>query len=154
DQPLIQARLRLTFGLTLFYLSAFVEAEPLLKKARDAFRDHLGPDHPDTLRAIQQLAATVFASGRRNDALRLYQDVYDRRSQALGSEHADTLRSLNGIARARFEMGDRKEGVDLLERSLSGLTAALGPDDSETLSVASNLAVAYAFTGRPNEALG
>ncbi len=53
----------------------FRGAERLQTEAREIFRDYLGPQHPDTLLAIANLASTKLASGHVHEALDLQRDA-------------------------------------------------------------------------------
>jgi hypothetical protein len=50
-----------------------------------------GPDHPNTLNVMQNLAAAYDAAGRRREALDLREEVFERRKATLYPDHPDTL---------------------------------------------------------------
>src|SRR5262249_33101168 len=69
DQPLVEARLRMTLGTSFLYLGEAETAAAQFQSARELYTSHRGPDHPDTLRTIESLATSLAAPGRHADAL-------------------------------------------------------------------------------------
>ena len=57
-------------------------------------RKVLGPEHPDTLRAMNNLAISYSDAGRRDEALKLREEVLTLRRKVLGPEHPDTLMAM------------------------------------------------------------
>ena len=58
----------------------------------------LGPDHPDTLISVNNLAFLYESTGRYGEAEPLYQRALTARERVLGPEHPDTLTSVNNPA--------------------------------------------------------
>ena len=58
----------------------------------------LGPDHPDTLRSMNNLANSYDALGRHADALKLREETLALLKAKLGPDHPDTLCSMNNLA--------------------------------------------------------
>jgi hypothetical protein len=58
----------------------------------------LGPDHPDTLTTMGNLAQTLYAQGELAEARALEQQVLDARQRLLGPDHPDTLRAMGNLA--------------------------------------------------------
>jgi Tetratricopeptide repeat len=58
----------------------------------------LGPEHPDTLISMGDLAITYFNQGRWNEAEQLELQVMDMRKKLLGPEHPHTLLSMGNLA--------------------------------------------------------
>ena len=58
----------------------------------------LGAEHPDTLRAMGNLAVTYRDQGRLKEAEELELQVRDARLISLGAEHPATLRTIELIA--------------------------------------------------------
>jgi hypothetical protein len=58
----------------------------------------LGPDHPDTLSTLHNLAGTYQAAGKLPEAIRLYEKVRDKRLEKLGPDHPDSLITLGNLA--------------------------------------------------------
>jgi tetratricopeptide (TPR) repeat protein len=113
----------------------------------------LGPDHPDTLASVNNLAIACQEAGRKAEAVRLHEQALAGRVRALGPEHPDTLASRNNLAIACQEVGRKAEAVRLHERALAGRERVLGPDHPDTLASRNNLATAYQQMGWAAEAI-
>ena len=72
--------------------STLYEETLVLRKAK------LGPDHPDTLRTMNNLAITYHALGREAEALELREKTLALHKAKLGPDHPDTLGSMIGLA--------------------------------------------------------
>jgi serine/threonine protein kinase/tetratricopeptide (TPR) repeat protein len=153
DQPLIEARLRMTLGQSFWYLGEAKLAADECQRARTLYTEHLGPDHPDTLRSMHNLARSYHALGQYAEALRLNEETLARRLATLDRDHPDTLMSLNNVATGNAALGRHAEALELYEETLARRLATLGPDHPDTLHSMHNLAVGYAALGRHAEAL-
>ena len=98
NQPLIEARLRMTLGTSFWYLGEAGIAAEQFQKARALYTQHLGPDHPDTLRSMNNLANSYAALGRHAEALKLHEETLALQKAKLGPDHPDTLASMNNLA--------------------------------------------------------
>jgi serine/threonine protein kinase len=153
DQPLIEARLRLTLGLSSLYLGDAHTAAQQLQTARRLHSQHRGPDHPDTLASMNDLASAYAALGRDADALQLREETLALRKARLGSDHPDTLRSMNNLANSYAALGRQADAVRLHEETLALRKVILGSDHPDTLRSRHNLASSYAALGRRADAL-
>jgi serine/threonine protein kinase/tetratricopeptide (TPR) repeat protein len=153
DQPLIEARLRLTLGKSFSYLGEAKIAQEQFEKARAIFTKHLGPDHPDTLLSMGNLAVTYADLRRYADAQRLSEETLALMTAKLGPVHPHTLASRNNLANIHRDFRRYAEALKLYEETLALCKAQLGPDHPYTLGGMSNLAGSYADLGRHAEAL-
>src|SRR2546429_2369530 len=85
----------------------------------------LGPDHPDTLTAQNNLAVTYQRAGRAAEEVPLLERSLGALERRLGSEHPDAVVTRNNLAVAYREAGRAAEAVPLLERSLEALEQRL-----------------------------
>ena len=74
--------------------------------------DTLGPDHPSTLTARNNLANAYHDAGRLNEAIPLHEQTLEDRTRILGPHHPHTLTARNNLAEAyraagRFEDADK-----------------------------------------------
>ena len=74
------------------------EAEPLYRRALEGYERTLGPDHPDTLASINNLAILIEAQGKPQEAEPLHRRALEGYEKAMGPEHPSTLASLNNLA--------------------------------------------------------
>src|SRR5262249_39671908 len=98
NQPLIEARLRLTLGTSLLYRGEARKGAEQYEAARALYARHRGPEHPDTLASMNLLGNSYAALGRHADALRLREQTLALRTATLGADHPDTLASMNNLA--------------------------------------------------------
>jgi Tetratricopeptide repeat len=63
----------------------------------EARKTVLGPEHPDTLTSMNNLAATYGNQGRWPEAEKLNVQVMEARKTVLGPEHSDTLTSMGNL---------------------------------------------------------
>ena len=124
-----------------------------LSAAVEVIEDVLGPDHPDTLIARDDLAGAYEDVGRFDEAIELSERVLADQERVLGPDHPKTLTVRNNLASAYHSAGRFDEAIELLERVLVGCERVLGPDHPDTLMTRNNLAVAYRSVGRFDEAI-
>jgi len=93
----------------------------------------LGPDHPDTLTSMNNLANSYTALGRHADALKLREETLTLLKAKLGPDHPDTLTSMNNLATSYAALGRHADALKLREETLTLRKAKLGPDHPDTL---------------------
>jgi hypothetical protein len=152
-RPLVEASVRSTLGKSFWYLGDAATAEQQFQISRARYTDQLGPDHPDTLRSMNNLANSYVALGRQAEALKLHEETLALYKAKLGPDHPDTLRSMNNLANSYVALGRQAEALKLHEETLALYKAKLGPDHPDTLRSMSNLAVSYYALGRQADAL-
>jgi tetratricopeptide (TPR) repeat protein len=152
DQPLIEARLRMTMGNSFWYLGDAKTASEQFQAARQLFAEHRGPDHPDTLKSMNNLANSYYALGRHTDSLKLRQETLALCKAKLGVDHADTLACMGGLATSYHAVGRHADALQLRQETLALYEAKLGPDHPDTLAGMSSLANSYHALGRYDDA--
>ncbi|WP_454921530.1 tetratricopeptide repeat protein [Actinomyces naeslundii] len=115
--------------------------------------DTLGPDHPSTLTARNNLAGAYQTAGRLDEAIPLYEQNLEDRTRILGPHHPDTLTARNNLANAYHDAGRLNEAIPLHEQNLEDRTRILGPHYPDTLNSRNNLAGAYDDAGRLDDAI-
>jgi serine/threonine protein kinase len=151
--PLTVARMQLTLGASQLGLGYPERAIELFTKANTTFVSFLGPDHPDTLASMADLARGYSNVGQLDRALLLREKTLELMKIKLGPDHVDTLRSLNGVASSYRDIGQFDRALRIREEVLKLRKAKLGPVHPDTLASMHNLAISYADTGRLDEAL-
>jgi hypothetical protein len=73
----------------------------------------LGPDHPNTLVAREELGLAYQAAGRTGEAITLHEQNLAARERVLGPDHPDTLNSRGSLAAAYQAAGRTGEARDL-----------------------------------------
>ncbi len=153
EQPLTEARLRMTLGKSFQYLGECKIAAKQFQIARALYSQHRGLDDLDTLDSMDWLAESYRYMEQYPEALQLQQETLARRKSHLGPDHRDTLRSMNNLAICYWAMGRTAETLQLHEETLARRQAQLGWDDRETLESMNNLAETYNALGRHDDAL-
>ena len=80
-------------------------AEELCRSVSKLQSDHLGPDHPDTLRSQMNLAGFAQERGELDEAKAMITEVHTKQAAALGKDHPDVLLS-RCASRDRAQHGD------------------------------------------------
>jgi non-specific serine/threonine protein kinase/serine/threonine-protein kinase len=153
DQPLVEARLRQTLGITFSYLGEHAQAAEHLELARALFTRHRGPEHPDTLSSTNDLALSYQALNRQAEALKLNEETLATRKRVLPPDDHDTLGSMHNLAISYAALGRQAEAVKLYEEVLAACKRVLPADDPDTLSSMNGLALSYQALNRHAEAL-
>lgn len=151
DQPLIEARLLTTIGISLMHLGDAKLAEPRFRRAVELRTMRLGRDHPETLLSMNNLGRCLSVIGRLRQALSLLEETLELQSARLGPDHPDTLRTRGNVATAYSMLGRMDRAAELTEENLRMMEAKLGPDHVDTLKSLSNLGVLYTSLGRREE---
>jgi tetratricopeptide (TPR) repeat protein len=112
----------------------------------------LGPEHPETLQSIYNLASTYRRLARSEEALTLFQKSLDISKRVLGSEHAETLHILNGLAWTYTDLSQYEDASLIHQYALDVKKRTLGSEDPQTLHSMDGLAWAYWRLGRYHEA--
>jgi serine/threonine protein kinase/tetratricopeptide (TPR) repeat protein len=153
DQPLIEARLRLSIGKSFQDLGESRTAAEQFESARAIYVKELGPDHADTVTSMNLLASSYMDLGRLVDALKLNEEVLARRKANLGPDDRDTLMSMNNLGNNYDELGRQADALKLREEVLALRKAKLGPDVADTIASMVNLGISYTKLARHNDAL-
>jgi serine/threonine protein kinase len=151
--PLVLANLRDRLGQTLLSLGRAQEAIEFLAWAHDTRQAKLGPDHPDTLTSMNNLAEGYRDAGQLAKALPLLEETLKLKKAKLGPDHPDTLTSMNNLAGGYYAAGQLAKALPLLEETLKLMKAKLGPDHPDTLTSMNNLAAGYYAAGQLAKAL-
>jgi DNA-binding winged helix-turn-helix (wHTH) protein/tetratricopeptide (TPR) repeat protein len=114
--------------------AAYSVARPLLERALAIREKVLGPKHPVTAKALNNLAYLLQAQGDLWAARPLCERALAIREKVLGPEHPDTALSLNNLALLLRDQDDITGAQSLFERGLAIREKALGPDHPFTAS--------------------
>jgi len=152
-QPLVEAAIRTAIGEAYYKLHADDLAAPHFERAVALRREHLGPDHPDTLRSVFSLAGAWSWAGRHSDAIALFQEAFECRRQALGLDHPDTLTALGRLAGTYAICGQFEHAVRLWEQVAERQRILFGPRAPSTLATLHQLAMCYGGAGRVSESV-
>jgi tetratricopeptide (TPR) repeat protein len=119
---------------------AFSKARALYETELEARERLLGPEHPDTLVARNNLALSLLYEGDLTNARTLQERVLEERERLLGADHPGTVTARSNLALILLNQGDLTNARTLQERVIEGRERVLSPDHPDTLSARSNLA--------------
>jgi tetratricopeptide (TPR) repeat protein len=152
DQPLIEAGVRETIRSVLVKIGRRDLALPHAQRALEIRRKQLGPDDPESLTSLNNLASVLEKLGKVSEAESLYKEALDRRRRLLGEDHAKTLLSLNNYAHVLWLLGRYDEAEPLYREALARRRRLLGEDDIDTVMSLNNYASVLESMGRAEEA--
>jgi tetratricopeptide (TPR) repeat protein len=149
-------------GIYLSERGQFSEAEALLVRALSIYKQRFGVEHPNTVPALNSLAALYFYQGKYSQAESLYQQTLSIRERHLGAKHPDTGRSLSSLVLLYTYLG-KEEQREIVERRVLSIEKKHGkkrlgaelPDTAQRIIV--NRAVlqlkqAYYYEGKYEQA--
>ena len=113
----------------------------------------LGPEHPQTLTSVNNLAVLYQAQGRYGEAEPLYRRALATKEKVLGPEHPETLTSINNLAALYKAQGRYGEAEPLYRRALATKEKVLGPEHPDTNIVQLSYAVNQVNLKKHQEAL-
>lgn len=128
------------------------EAERLYKETLEIHKRVLGPEHPNRLTSMHNVATVLKRQGKLNEARKLNEETLEIRKRVLGREHPDTLMSMHNLANVLREQGELDEARRLQEVTLEIPKRILGPEHPDTLLSMMGVAVVLSGQGKLDEA--
>ena len=92
----------------------------------------LGPEHPDTLESINNLASVLNSQGKYEEAEAMHRQTLAGCEKVLGHEHPDTLTSVYYLAYLLSTTRRYNESLALYKRACAGYETVLGKDHPTT----------------------
>jgi tetratricopeptide (TPR) repeat protein len=124
----------------------------VLFRSVEIFEAVMGGEHKATLDAKDNLALTYWAQGKMTEAVRLQEEVLEKRRRILGEEHPGTLNTMHNLAATYQDQGKMTEAVRLQEEVLEKRRRILGEEHPDTLNTMLSLASTYRSQGKMTEA--
>jgi eukaryotic-like serine/threonine-protein kinase len=138
--PELQAQMMSVMGDVYDNLGLYSRAQGLQQKTVEIRRRVLGPESPETLKAMSALAVTLRKQGHLPDAETLQRQTLDAQTRVLGPEDPDTLTSMYSLGRILWGRGRYPEAEKLDQETLDIRRRVLGPEHPDTITSISNLA--------------
>ncbi len=126
------------------------DAHALWKQVLPVLERDLGPDHPDTLRVLNNLSASSPDQASSVATLRRLIQSHER---LLGATSAPLSNDWNNLGAALAVMREYEEAEDALRTSLAMRRKVLGESHKETISTWRNVARVIEMRGRFDDAL-
>ena len=147
-QPLVEASIRETIGMTYRDLGLYREAQPQLEKALSLRRRLLGDDHPDTLASMGDLAVLYRDLSKPAEAESLLANVLNVQRRVLGADRPETLETAHELAQVYEEQGKSAQAAPLLTETLKARRRILGDENPDTLLSLVELGGLYQSQGK------
>src|SRR5216684_4049298 len=150
--PDAQAGMMQVMGEVYLNLGLFSRAKDLEQQSLDIRRRLLGPEHPDTLNSMSDLADALNHDGHYAEAVKLNRETLEIRRHVLGPENPDTLNSMDNLGDALWADGHYAEAEKVDRETLDLRRRVLGPEHPDTINSMNNLEVCLIYLGRYPEA--
>jgi eukaryotic-like serine/threonine-protein kinase len=147
DQPLVEAAVRTNLGNALNGVGAPAEAVPHLERALALYRAHRGPDHPDTLAAMNNLSVAYWYVGPPPEAIAHAQQSFEKHREAGGPDAASTLDAQMILGVMYLQRADPHKAVPVLDDCRQRQLRQYGTDDERALRTTIHLAAALSLSG-------
>ena len=140
------------FGWLLQEQGYSSEAKELQVQVLNARKRVLGLEHPDTIRAMANLATMYGSLGKYIEAEKLEKQVLEASIKILGVEHPDTIIAMASLASINGRLGKYIQAEKLKMKVLEANIRVLGAEHPDTILAMGNLAATYDSLGKYNEA--
>ena len=143
-KPTIEAAVRNEIATVYYNVHNWDAAASEFRTALQLWETELGPDHPDTLKAVNNLAMTLRNQGLADQALPLYRRALETRVRVLGESAAETRSTMNNLGQylsTRKDPAQQAEGEQMLARALQLSPPA---DEKLKLTILANLGSVHA----------
>ncbi len=140
DEALI-ARSLSSVGLARFYRQEFDQATIVDARALEILERLHGPEHPDTLNALNALATDEMRTGLLQRAREHLERLVATNTKLYGPEHLKTGAALTNLAIVHKDMGDYVSARPLFMRAIAIKEKTLGPEHRRLVIDLQNLAV-------------
>jgi eukaryotic-like serine/threonine-protein kinase len=147
-QPEVEASIRNTIGKAYEDLGLYREAAKQHEAALDLRRRVLGPEHPDTLRSMNNLAIVYADEGKYAQAEMLHSQAQEIERRVMGPEHPNTLMSMHNLALVYMREGKYAQAETLYGQTLEIERRVLGPEHPNTVQSMVNLGIIYGDEGK------
>ena len=120
-------------------LEKHAEAEEIFRELVAVQQQVLGPEHPDTLLNVGNLATSLSCQEKDDEALPIAREFYASYVKVCGPEHPDTLGAAHCVACSLVALEEYAEAETILRETLVLLRKVLGADHDRTVYTASAL---------------
>ena len=151
-QPLVEASIRQTIGLTYRDLGIYPEAQKQLEAALSLRWRLLGEEHPDTVAAMNDLAVLYRDQSKFAQAESLLTRVLEIQRRSLGEDHPDTVRSIHDLAKVYDDESKFAQAEPLYVEALNARRRLLGKEHPDTLVSMTDLGWLYGERGNYGQA--
>jgi Tfp pilus assembly protein PilF len=133
---LVQANI----GASLSRLGKFDEALPILRQTLSTYERLQGPDHPETLRSMNNLALILQEKGEFMESEKYFRQALEGYERVLKRSHPETVRGINNLGGLLLAKGAFAEAEMRFRTALEAYITVFGAEHFETLTAKANLA--------------
>jgi serine/threonine protein kinase len=148
NQPVVEAAIQTAIGEAYASLDERRLALEHLELALKLRQTYLGPDHPDTLRSMANVADLYTWLGRAADAVVVYERLLEIAKSRPTSDAPELLGRMNQLATACRRAGDWPRAMRLLEQVVERDEVLRGPMAAGASDSAHKLAMVYEDAGK------
>ena len=130
----------------------YAGAEQFARQALAVAERAFGPEHPNTVTSLNNLALVLRGQGRYGEAEPLHRRALAIYEKVLGPKHPFTATSLNNLAAVLEAQGRYGEAESLYRRALAIYEKVRGSEHPDTATSLNNLAAVLQDQGRYGEA--
>lgn len=130
----------------------WLAAEQMYARTVTLMKRAIGPEHKETLTAINNLGFIYWQQGKNVEAEQMYKQALAGEEKVLGPDNPLTLVTVINIGSLYTKQGRLIEAEHMLKRALSVHETARGLNDPATLERISSLGVLYSRQGKDVEA--
>jgi tetratricopeptide (TPR) repeat protein/tRNA A-37 threonylcarbamoyl transferase component Bud32 len=152
-QPAQRVRLQAILGRIYNSLGLFPESARLLEKVRAHHLGQTGPDTPQLLIPLFDLASSYKALGRREEAARVFEEALQLSRLHPGPERGLAVQALHGLAGTYVDLKRNQEALALIEEVVRLDRQSPRPEDPNTLLRTWSLRQMLHQLGRPEAAV-
>jgi tetratricopeptide (TPR) repeat protein len=136
-----------------YYWGDHASCRDLAVQVVDTWREQIGPDDPQTLKAAKWLGYVQRLLGQFGKAAEINMDSLERLREIAGPDDEETLDAMSLVAADKRAAGDFGGARDLDREAFDACLQAFGEDDPTTLTAAHSLGVSLRLTGQFRDAL-
>jgi tetratricopeptide (TPR) repeat protein len=153
NQPLAEARIRGTLGLTFMHLSEFSNAIPQFRRALDIGERRLGTNDADTLTWMNDLGAALDHAGRWTEAIPMLETALQRTKSVAGTTDDVYLEIMNNLSEAYASADRLQDALAMTQEVAKNYERKYGPFHRGSLTALGNLATAFMNAGQLSNAI-
>jgi len=147
-EPLVEASIRSTLGVSYQYLGDHEKALAQHKRAIALRRQELGPGHAETAAGMDGLAIILLQTGKSAEAQKILEEVVAVQRRTLGPEDRRTLHAMTNLSIALAMQGLLEDAAKLVEEYREIQRRVEGPESIFTLRSTYNLATMRRHLGQ------
>jgi tetratricopeptide (TPR) repeat protein len=142
-----------TLGEVYLSLDLEPEADAHFQKAMELRKQHLGPEHPDTLETQDRIATVRQSQGNLVEAERLFRKTLEARQRLLGPKDDATLASIQNLGSLLSDAVRPAEAEPFFRTNIALFERVYGTNTAPALHFRMGLPLALQRLGRLDEAL-